>query len=361
MEQERVPQTSDDFDRKSATDLFYGDTTEEDKIKALDMADPYYGKDDDATMIVMNAAAGRGVELHGEAEKYAKELLYKHIEMYIYYYIHQHYNTYVSKGNTDANREMTQEMLHEAVAEIYANIGKYDVSKGAPTTFLKSHIQCGINRCLQHQTDMTESYYKNTSRVTKAESKLQAKGEKVTPEAIKELLPNMSLSQIADAFAVRTASKNKVPIDTEAAKSVSDEFDTPEHRYLVQERSDTLYRAIENLPEEEKTVFALAYGVDLNNHEINWDGSGDTCKDGKLIDISNRLGIKPERVSALKASAVRRLRTAIAGNGYGSGRAAAMNYHDEAVLNQGRVVFREENDDDLVAGYIDSIIEIRVI
>ena len=338
------------FDEDLANDLFYNSEDEDDKIKALTMAKPYFSKNKTASKIIMDGAANKYVGDRSAA--YAKEVFYFCIKRYIDSIIHQYYNPYVSTGDAAKNREVTESMEAAAMVVLLHELGKFDIEKGAPITFCKVHIINGIKRYLSETRDVKPHYNQQINRVIKAENILKLKGQKPTSEALHELLPGMSLEQISNAIEMRDATERKQDLDSEEAKNISSGYKSPEEEYIIKERDKTMFDAIERLPEDQKAVFALAFGVDLENREA-------TGVELKTIDISKELGIKPEVVNSLKVKAQRQVRYEMLNSGFRNGK--TLDVHEESILNEGKVTFAEDESDADVKSYIDSIIEIRVI
>jgi RNA polymerase primary sigma factor len=108
--------------------------------------------------------------------------------------------------------------------------------------------------------------------------------------------------QVADLHAMRDAARTVTSLDRPLGEEDDAAFgdllpgDGPEPDDVVHVslREQALRRALEDLPERERTVVALRYGID----------GGEPCP---LREIGRQLGITPERVRQIESKALGRL------------------------------------------------------
>jgi RNA polymerase primary sigma factor len=195
------------------------------------------------------------------------------------------------------------DLIQEGILGLIRASEKFDWRRGFKfSTYATFWIRQAIQRALDSRSRVIRlptELAQRERRVARAERQLAASlGREPTDEEIaaEARIDQEELARIRDA--ARTVTSLERPVGEEGGMELGELFASeergPEEEVTLTLEEETLRRAIARLPEPERDVVRLRYG-------INGDDST------TIREVSRRLGIPGKQVQELEASALRRL------------------------------------------------------
>lgn len=231
--------------------------------------------------------AFRNYETGKEMMNNAKEQMIDKLKQFIYYVIERRFNTF---------KKYSKDLFQEGVIGILKGIDSYNPQKGKPTTYFYIYILHEMTEFINENINKTTSHYAaNIVKVKKAIGKFEHSGRDWTVKDIAQET-GISAETIIQSIKIMECSDELHYDSVEYLETkMSQNYLSPEEEYLKNETTDTILKAIDNLPEDEKNVIKLKYGFD--------GGNGMSYK-----NIANSLGIQIDKAKKLNSSALRHLR-----------------------------------------------------
>lgn len=220
----------------------------------------------------------------------AKEQMIDKLQQFIYYVIERRFNTF---------KKYSKDLFQEGVIGILKGIDSYNPQKGKPTTYFYIYILHEMTEFINENINKTTSHYAaNIVKVKKAIGKFEHAGREWNVKDIAQET-GISAETIIQSIKIMECS-DELHYDSYDSpeyldNKMSQNYLSPEEEYLKNEATETILKAIDNLPEDERNVIKLKYGFD--------GGNGMSYK-----NIANALGIQIDKAKKLNSSALRHLR-----------------------------------------------------
>ena len=219
--------------------------------------------------------------------KESKEKMIEKLEYLVYYIINKNFSTF---------KKYTKELYQEGILGILASMKKYDYEKSSPSTYFFNHILHQMNDFVNFQINKTSPHYAtHITKIKKAINSLEKEGKEVTVIGVAQIT-KFSAETIVQSMKIMELS-NEMHYETidVLESNLSETFQSPEEEFVKNEIVEIIRSAVNELPEYEKNVINLKFGL-LDGVQLSYKS------------ISETLGIQIDRVKKLNASAIRKLK-----------------------------------------------------
>lgn len=203
----------------------------------------------------------------------AKNMFLLSIKGYIYQTINKYCAEYV--------RDLRDDMFQEAILSCLPAVKFYDRKLGKLTTYFKPYINQGISTVINQNQGISPYYGTKIKEIRRAISYFENKGiydpdaneiarfTKFPIDTVKKCLDIMNYSNTVhpDAFINEDEEKMSSGWDFMASNmnpnnEYSKDYSNPESLYLDKERTESLYDALNELPNVEKKIMLLRFADD---------------------------------------------------------------------------------------------------
>lgn len=219
--------------------------------------------------------------------KESKEKMIEKLEYLVYYIINKNFSTF---------KKYTKELYQEGILGILASMKKYDYEKSSPSTYFFNYILHQMNDFVNFQINKTSPHYAtHITKIKKAINSLEKEGKEVTVIGVAQIT-KFSAETIVQSMKIMELS-NEMHYETidVLESNLSETFQSPEEEFVKNEIVEIIRSAVNELPEYEKNVINLKFGL-LDGVQLSYKS------------ISETLGIQIDRVKKLNASAIRKLK-----------------------------------------------------
>ena len=219
--------------------------------------------------------------------KESKEKMIEKLEYLVYYIINKNFSTF---------KKYTKELYQEGILGILASMKKYDYEKSSPSTYFFNYILHQMNDFVNFQINKTSPHYAtHITKIKKAINSLEKEGKEVTVIGVAQIT-KFSAETIVQSMKIMELS-NEMHYETidVLESNLSETFQSPEEEFVKNEIVEIIRSAVNELPEDEKNVINLKFGL-LDGVQLSYKS------------ISETLGIQIDRVKKLNASAIRKLK-----------------------------------------------------
>jgi len=179
------------------------------------------------------------------------------IRYYIYQIIHQKYSGYVHDYFSD--------LYSEGVIGVLADLPNYDPTKSAPTTYFDIRIKHQINIYISTQINKISSHYiSNMAKINRAITELKQKGINATNQDI-AIATGLSVETVMQTIRINESVNTMQSCDSndfEVENQLISKELSPEAAYLKNESITELKEAINRLPELDRAIIQMKYGID---------------------------------------------------------------------------------------------------
>lgn len=206
-----------------------------------------------------------------EKRDFAFEKLWLAVKKFVISILKSRYPTYYTKH--------FEEMLDCAALDIFLELPKYDINKGAFTTYI-SRIVAHAGQKFVNEYSNTSAYYGAAiAKIKKAMNAMEKESVKFDVHTLSERtgLPITTINTCLEQIHF----SETVHLDTIPADFLSDINgidNSPEAKALAKEEAISIRKAIENaLPEDAKRIVLLSYGFE----------TGEPVPDARIAEILN--------------------------------------------------------------------------
>ena len=254
------------FDKKTAKRLFYHSDDQTDKIRAIQMAAPYFTTNREAATIITNGACGRcGCET--DAIQDAGLVIYQSLCRYIDKLIHKNFQTFLCTGSRELNLENRQEMHSCAMIKILETAGRYSGKRALPITYFERGINFGLSEYAASVYGVERSESKRRRLIKTAIKEIEAEAGEISVESVrKHIKSDMYMSDAA----IKRGLFESTPVSLEDCVNISKNEKTPEEKVIAAEQSGRLRKGMATLSEAERLCICLSLGINPFTLELTY-------------------------------------------------------------------------------------------
>lgn len=277
------------------------------KISSSDLVNLNVDEETKESLKSVIADYRKGQELMNKA----KEEMIQSLDMFIYWVISNNFKTFT---------RYSKDLYQEGVLGILKGIDIYDPNRTKATTFFYVYILHEMNEFINININKTSAHY--SAHIVKVKRAINTFEKENREWTIKDIAQETGISPETILQAVKIIERaNEVHYDNLACieDKLSENFASPEEKYIKNEMRETIIDAIKQLSPEEQQVVILKHGL------------GDS-EPLSYKNIFAKTGIPVDKIKKYYNSALRKLR-----NNRLMKKSFKNHIREEKVLNEGIV------------------------